>query len=187
MYNELIGGLWLLWCLYWFVAAGATKATARRESLASRATHLIPLVIGLILIAIPRLPGNVLSGHVLPPSLALYWVGIGLMVAGLGFTVWARVHLGANWSGTVTLKESHELVRSGPYAWVRHPIYTGLLTAILGNAIARDEWRAVIGFALVVASLVWKLKLEERWMREIFGDQYVKYAREVRALVPGVY
>jgi protein-S-isoprenylcysteine O-methyltransferase Ste14 len=187
MYSRLIGGLWLLWCLYWFISARGTKSTARRESLASRVTHLTPLVIGLMLIAFARLPGNLWSGHVLPPSLALYWVGVGLTAAGLGFTVWARVHLGANWSGTVTLKESHELIRSGPYAWVRHPIYTGLLTATLGSAIARDEWRAVIGFALVVASLVWKLKLEERWMREIFGDQYVKYAREVRALVPGVY
>ena len=187
MYGELIFALWGSWSLYWLISARNTKRTERRESLASRASHLAPLFIGIALIAMERLPGNALSGHFLARSLATYWTGVALIAAGLGFTVWARVHLGGNWSGTVTLKQSHELVRSGPYARVRHPIYTGLLLAILGSCIVRDEWRAIAGFALVAASFIGKLKIEERWMREAFGDRYTNYAREVRALVPGVY
>jgi protein-S-isoprenylcysteine O-methyltransferase Ste14 len=94
--------------------------------------------------------------------------------------------LGKNWSGTVTIKEGHELIMSGPYAVVRHPIYTGLLLAFLGSALARGDWRAVLAFALAAAALWRKLRFEERWMRAQFGDAYAAYARRVSALVPFV-
>jgi protein-S-isoprenylcysteine O-methyltransferase Ste14 len=116
----------------------------------------------------------------------LFWVGAALTAAGLLFTVWARVHLGTNWSGTVTLKRGHELITSGPYAFVRHPIYTGLLLAFLGSALARDEWRGVLALALVALALWRKLRNEERWMREQFGDAYSAYSKRVAALVPRV-
>jgi protein-S-isoprenylcysteine O-methyltransferase Ste14 len=184
MYGWIIFSIWAAWSLYWLILARNTKATARRESIASRASHLIPLVIGCLLIAQPNWFGDWLSGPMLPRSLVTYWVGVAMLAAGLGFSAWARLHIGANWSGTVTLKDSHQLVRSGPYAWVRHPIYTGLLLALLGSAVARNEWRSLIGFALVLASLMRKLRIEERWMREMFAEQYASYAREVPALVP---
>jgi protein-S-isoprenylcysteine O-methyltransferase Ste14 len=107
-----------------------------------------------------------------------------LAVAGIAFTVWARLHLGANWSSEVSVKQDHELVQSGPYAIVRHPIYTGLALAFLGTAIAIGEWRAVIAFVVAVASFWYKLSIEERVMRETFGAAYDDYARKVRALVP---
>lgn len=75
--------------------------------------------------------------------MVLYWLGLLMVICGLAFAVWARIHLGRNWSGTVTVKEDHELIRSGPYGIVRHPIYTGLLLAIAGTAIVFGEWRAV--------------------------------------------
>jgi protein-S-isoprenylcysteine O-methyltransferase Ste14 len=186
-YAWFVSGPWIAWAIYWQVSARNTKPTRRRESFASRASHIVPLVLGIALIAVPDFPAGWLSRHMLPPAWTTYWSGVAMLVAGLCFTVWARVHLGANWSGTVTLKEDHELVRTGPYGWVRHPIYTGLLLAILGSAVARNEWRALAGFVLAAASLIRKLRIEERWMRETFGERYEAYARDVRALVPLIF
>jgi protein-S-isoprenylcysteine O-methyltransferase Ste14 len=182
--RQLILGLWLAWALYWTVSAFAAKATQRRESLGSRASHLLPLLLGVYLILWPqvRLPG--LSDQILPDVLARYWIAVALLVLGLGFTVWARLHLGRNWSGTVTQKAGHELVRSGPYALVRHPIYTGLLTALLATAIALGEPRGFIGVLLVLASFWRKLRIEEGFMRQLFPGQYERYMAEVPALVP---
>ena len=83
---------------------------------------------------------------------------------GLAFSVAGRVWLGDNWSGTVTLKQDHELIRSGPYRWVRHPIYTGLLLAILGSAIALGEWRGLVALALVAVAFLRKVAIEERFL-----------------------
>jgi protein-S-isoprenylcysteine O-methyltransferase Ste14 len=100
------------------------------------------------------------------------------------FSVWARVHLGGNWSGIVTIKHGHELIADGPYAIVRHPIYTGLLVAFMGSAMARGDWRGVLVVLIVWWALWRKLRLEERWMVERFGQQYETYRRRVPALVP---
>ena len=178
-------GLWLAWALYWMVSALGAKRTQRRESLASRLSHVLPLFVGVTLIAWPHHPGpEWLSWRLVPPGPMRFGGALFLTVAGLGFTVWARVHLGRNWSGTVTLKEEHELVRSGPYAYVRHPIYTGLLVALLGSAIACGEVRALIGFIVVAAAFVRKLRIEERLMRASFPGQYRDYCARVPALIP---
>ncbi len=106
------------------------------------------------------------------------------MLAGLALAVWARVHLGGNWSGSVTVKEAHELIRSGPYAYVRHPIYTGLIAAVLGTALAADTVRAALGFAIIAAALLRKLRTEGGFMRETFPGEYARYCAEVPALIP---
>jgi protein-S-isoprenylcysteine O-methyltransferase Ste14 len=184
VYANVIPALWLIWLVYWYVAGRNVKTTQRHESAASRAGHIVPLIIGVILLWSRRLPGDFLSGKIVPPSLTLFFVGVGVLAFGLAFSVWARVYLGRNWSGTVTLKEDHELVRGGPYRYVRHPIYTGLLLAFVGCAIARDEWRGVLAIAIIYAALWRKLKLEERWMIEQFGDAYRRFQSEVPALIP---
>ena len=93
-------------------------------------------------------------------------------------------HLGRNWSGTVTVKENHELIRSGPYAIVRHPIYTGLLLAVLGTAIVFGEWRGLLAFCFLTIALLLKLQREERFMEESFPDTYPSYRAQVPALIP---
>jgi protein-S-isoprenylcysteine O-methyltransferase Ste14 len=187
IYANLIPALWLLWLAYWFIAGRNVKATQRHESPASRAAHIVPLILGAMLLWAQNLPGNFLSGKILPPSPALFWTGVGLLAAGLAITVWARIHLGRNWSGTVTVKQDHELVRDGPYRYVRHPIYSGLLAALIGCAIARDEWRGILAIAIIYAGFWRKLKLEERWMTEQFGEAYQRYIAEVPALVPNPF
>jgi protein-S-isoprenylcysteine O-methyltransferase Ste14 len=95
--------------------------------------------------------------------------------------------LGGNWSGRVTIKEGHTLEKRGPYAIVRHPIYSGLLLAVLGTAIAFREIRGLIAVALVFAMLLMKSRMEERFMMEEFGSVYRDYGRQVKALIPFVY
>ena len=183
-YRQLMLWPWLAWGLYWVVSAFGAKTTQRRESPASRLSHLVPLIIGVALIVWPRIPWGWWSLRLVPRGPLTSVVALALLLAGLAFTVWARVHLGRNWSGTVTLKEGHELIRSGPYAYVRHPIYTGLLVALLGSAVACGELRAMIGLSVVAGAFIRKLRIEERLMREIFPGQYQRYCAQVPALVP---
>jgi protein-S-isoprenylcysteine O-methyltransferase Ste14 len=190
VYPTIVTGLWLAWLAYWIVSSQAAKETARAESAVSRGMHLVPVLAGAFLIGgapqfFARWPW--LSMHVLPWNLDTYWWGVALLAGGLAFTVWARVHLGRNWSGIVTLKQGHELVRSGPYRWVRHPIYTGLIIAFLGTAVAYNALRCFLGVVLCAAAFVLKLHVEERFMRERFGEEYSRYAASTAALLPLVY
>jgi protein-S-isoprenylcysteine O-methyltransferase Ste14 len=105
-------------------------------------------------------------------------------IAGLLFAIWAREHLGRNWSHSVTIKQGHELITTGPYTVVRHPIYTGILTGFLGMAIAISQVRGFIAFVLVCLALWIKLRIEEQWMGSQFGEAYATYAHQTAALVP---
>ena len=109
------------------------------------------------------------------------------MVAGLLFAVWARVHLGRNWSSSVTIKQGHELITTGPYAVVRHPIYTGILAGILGTAIALSQVRGFIALVIFFLIFWFKLRMEEQWMSSQFGETYATYSHQTAALVPYVF
>jgi protein-S-isoprenylcysteine O-methyltransferase Ste14 len=185
LYGYLISGLWITWLVYWRVSAAGVKAVRRRESAASRAAHLVPLAIAAVLLWMPTIAdGGFLFQRFMPQTLVSYWTGALLLVLGLAFSVWARVYLGRNWSATVTVKEDHELIRGGPYAQVRHPIYSGLLLAFVGTAIVRAEWRGVLAVLIVLVALWRKLRLEERFMSETFGDEYWRYRERTAALIP---
>jgi protein-S-isoprenylcysteine O-methyltransferase Ste14 len=183
-YRQLMLWLWLAWFVYWVASALSVKSTRRRESLGSRLSHVVPLLTGVALILWPRVAWQWLSLRLLPPGPLQVALGLVLLALGLAFTVWARVYLGRNWSGMVTVKEGHELIRSGPYAYVRHPIYTGLLVALLGSAVTCGELRALIGLGIVAGAFIRKLRIEERFMRELFPQQYQRYCAEVPALIP---
>ncbi|MGH8233794.1 MAG: methyltransferase family protein [Rhodanobacteraceae bacterium] len=176
--------LWILWLLYWSASALRGKQTVRRESSPSRLAHGLPLLIAAWLLLMHR-PDNWLGQYVEPSySWGLYYTGLALVAIGLAFTVWARVHLGRNWSGTITVKEQHELITCGPYRLVRHPIYTGMLLAFLGTAIAQDQWRSLLALVIVWLALWRKWRVEERFMQETFGDKYAGYCRRVPAVIP---
>jgi protein-S-isoprenylcysteine O-methyltransferase Ste14 len=187
LYTWLIPAIWSVWALYWFVAALAAKPVRRREGLASRLSHIIPLLLAVLLVMSPRLGGTALGAHFLPSSAVQFWIGVVLLCAGLLFAVAARHRLGGNWSGSVTLKQGHTLTRDGPYRFVRHPIYSGILLAFFGSAvIALGEWRGLLALVLLTAAFLRKIRIEERFMLEQFGDDYARYRKEVAALVPGV-
>jgi protein-S-isoprenylcysteine O-methyltransferase Ste14 len=177
---------WAAWAIYWWIAAAGAKATVRRESFASRAAHIGPLILAILLLARPSLPFFGLDTPLLPRTVLRFWIGAPITTAGLLYTVWARLHLKNNWSGTVTIKADHELITAGPYAFTRHPIYTGLLLAFLGSAIANGEVRGALAFLIAFAALWRKLRLEEKWLAEQFGAAYGEYMRRVSALIPKI-
>jgi protein-S-isoprenylcysteine O-methyltransferase Ste14 len=182
-----IAGLWLAWLAYWIIAARNVKPLRRQESVGSRLTHLVPLAIGAVLMASARLPASWLDDRFLPPSRTIYWAGVIMLAAGLGVMVWARRHLGRNWSARVALKQDHELIRTGPYGFVRHPIYSGLLLAILGTAIAFGQWRDALAFMFIAVAVWRKSRLEEEYVAEIFPQDYARYQAQVPALFPFVW
>ncbi len=178
--------MWIAYLGYWNWMSRSVKETERVEGSLSRLLRILCFLLAVWLLAAGRVPVRSLNIRFLPDAAWVFWLGAVVCAAGLLFSVWARRHLGSNWSQAVTVKHGHELIQSGPYAFVRHPIYAGLLTGFLGSAIARGEWRGLLAVAIVFAALWHKLKLEEKWMREQFGEQYAAYSRKVKALVPWV-
>jgi protein-S-isoprenylcysteine O-methyltransferase Ste14 len=183
----LIPALWIGWLAYWIVSARGAKKVVRAESIPSRLSHGVPLVLAIVLLSAPHLRRSWLMEWILPWSPTLFWVAVALVAVGLAFAIWARVHLAGNWSGTVTLKQNHSLTRDGPYRLVRHPIYTGILIAILGSAIAEGEWRGVLALVLTTGAFLRKIAIEERFLTAQFGEAYARYRTEVPALVPWLH
>ncbi|HLH08627.1 MAG TPA: isoprenylcysteine carboxylmethyltransferase family protein [Terriglobales bacterium] len=185
--GNVIGWLWMCLGVFWLAGWLGAKQSVRVQPTASRLVQLaFEIAAFYLMFAKQNLP-QVLQARLLASSDATAWAGVILTFAGALFAVWARLTLGTNWSARVTIKAGHELVRSGPYALVRHPIYTGLLLMVLGTAI---EIGRVCGFvALGLAFIGWfmKLRTEEALMEQQFGDQYTQYKHEVKALIPGVF
>jgi protein-S-isoprenylcysteine O-methyltransferase Ste14 len=176
--------MWLAWIAYWAFAARAVKATERIEDARSRLSHRLPLTAGAVIMTIPNLLGPQLEAVRVPHDAAWQALAIAPVALGLSFSVWARVWLGRNWSSNVTVKREHELIRSGPYALVRHPIYSGLLLALAGSALMLGNGRALVGLALIAGAILRKLRIEERFMAERFGEAYARYRAQVAMLVP---
>ena len=185
-YDWFFPALWVFYLLYWQVAARGAKSNERVEPLMSQIGRAVTFLFAFVLLMSPRLPIPVLYRSFLSETnwTAWFWIGAVVSVLGISFAIWARVYLGSNWSSSVTIKRDHELITSGPYGLVRHPIYTGLLTGFLGTAIAIAQVRSLVAFAFFFAMLWFKLRLEERWMRLQFGEVYEQYAQRVPALVP---
>jgi protein-S-isoprenylcysteine O-methyltransferase Ste14 len=174
-------------CRVLAVSVCQRQGTRRFEPAPSRITRLILFLLAIALLFFPNSTSPWLSWLYwtpIAPSLWTFFGGVILTVAGLLFSIWARHHLGRNWSLTVTLKDDHELIVTGLYALVRHPIYTGLLAGFLGTAIAIMEVRGIIALILILITLWAKLRMEEHLMRGHFGAKYDTYSQRVSALVP---
>lgn len=178
--------IWLTWLGYWWYSAKDVKRTRVPEPFSSQVRHRTPVILGVLLFAVPGLWPEALSRRFVPAAPIVPVLGTVVLATGLCFSVWARRHLGRNWSSQVVVKEDHALVRTGPYRLVRHPIYTGILLGFFGMALAIGQWRALAGFFCFVISFGIKSRLEEARMRETFPS-YEQYRRETRALIPFVY
>jgi protein-S-isoprenylcysteine O-methyltransferase Ste14 len=186
LYRYLFQSVWIAWAAYWYFSSFAASAPKRVQNTGARLLHRAELILVAVLFTYPDLGPHWLTRQIFPRSVALFLFASVLLVAGCGFAVWARVHLGQYWSGHVTLKPGHRLIRTGPYALVRHPIYTGILLAMLGTALAVDEYQGLLALAIATETFVRKLRIEERWLTEEFGAEYLRYKDEVKALVPGI-
>src|SRR6202041_1394447 len=171
-YKSFFPVVWIFFFLYWQIKAANTKTTQRLEPAASRILRVFIFLIAIVLLLTTRIPLPWLYLQLWPAGLWPFWLGAAVTLAGLLFAVWARLYLGTNWSRSVTIKQGHELITTGPYAMVRHPIYTGILTGFLGTAIALAQVRGFVGFVLVLLGFWTKLRIEEQWMRSQFGETY---------------
>jgi protein-S-isoprenylcysteine O-methyltransferase Ste14 len=177
--------LWGTWLLIWWLAALRTARTVIHQSPGSRLAHSVWIWGGALLLFMDARRLRPPLTTPLPTTAWIGWVGAALVAAGLGYAIWARVHLGRFWSATVTLKAEHLLIRTGPYTITRHPIYTGLLLALIGSVLVRGNVAGVAGFGLVAIGLMLKVRQEERLLTEHFGEDYRAYQAEVPAVVPG--
>jgi protein-S-isoprenylcysteine O-methyltransferase Ste14 len=175
---------WLVFLLYWAISAAGTKPTLKRESTWGRAPQMFLVVLGAVLLFDTDVQIAILNRRFVPREAVIRDAGAALTWLGILFAIWARYHIGQFWSGRVTLKEDHQLIRSGPYARVRHPIYTGLAVAMFGTAFVVGEWRALLGASLVLTAHVLKARKEESWLTERFGAAYENYRRETGFLLP---
>ncbi|HUJ81552.1 MAG TPA: isoprenylcysteine carboxylmethyltransferase family protein, partial [Candidatus Acidoferrales bacterium] len=117
-------------------------------------------------------------------SHAIDIAGIALTAAGVAFAIWARAHLGKYWSGDVTIRQEHRLIRTGPYKYIRHPIYSGMLLALVGTVLVIGEFRAIIGFAIILLGFVKKARKEESFLQTQFGAGFEEHKRMTGFFLP---
>lgn len=186
-YESFFPAVWITFLIYWQIRAFNAKSTQRLEPASSRILRTLIFFVAIVLLLTTRIPLHWLYWPLWPQGLLPFWLGAAVTVGGLLFAVWAREHLGRNWSRSVTIKRDHELIATGPYAVVRHPIYTGILAGFLGLAIAISEVRGFVAFVLIFLVFWFKFRMEEQWMRSQFGETYVTYVHRTAALVPYLF
>jgi protein-S-isoprenylcysteine O-methyltransferase Ste14 len=182
--KTIISACWGVFCVVWLLAAIFTKRTVYHESGARRLRYLIPIVLGCYLVFRGYRLGPPLNIHLIPETDAILVAAAILCLCGLGLCLWARAVLGRNWSGTVTLKEDHELIVRGPYRLVRHPIYTGLLAMLIATWMEQGHIAGMIGLVLAFASFWIKSNYEEGVMLGQFPGEYPAYRERVKRIIP---
>ena len=180
----LAGALWAVLALYWLVSAFGRKPAQRRENPLARLVHTLFMALAFYLLYTTKPGSEWLHARFFPDTPLVAWLGLLVTGAGIGFAVWARAHLGKQWSGEVTIRQDHELIASGPYAWIRHPIYSGLLTAMLGTAFIIGEIRGLVAVVIATMGFWWKARKEEGFLREQFGEGYEEHRRRTGFFLP---
>ncbi len=178
---------WIPWYslgIWWLITGFWVKSAKKKEPLAARAFTLALFGLSLAMLFSRAFENGLLGRRFLGADPRFAWLGIGLTFAGAGIATWARAVLGKNWSAAVEVKRDHELIRSGPYAHIRHPIYTGLLMAVVGTAITIGEFRGLAAIALILVAHTLKAKREEAAMIAEFGEKYSQYRSETGFLFP---
>jgi protein-S-isoprenylcysteine O-methyltransferase Ste14 len=183
---NIIRGCWLLFVAIWVITALSTKRTVYRESQAQRLRYWVWLVIAYFLLLYGQRLPYPLNLRIVPHVAPTAWSAAALCVIGLAFAFWARITLGRNWSGVVTLKEGHKLVERGPYRFVRHPIYTGILIMFFATALALGHLAGFAATFLMFASFWIKLRDEEHLMLQQFPHRYAAYRRRAKRIIPFV-
>jgi protein-S-isoprenylcysteine O-methyltransferase Ste14 len=175
---------WTIWAVWWLAMAFFSKSTKRRESAMQRVEHLLPAMLGFALVFREGFGGAWLARPIISGNASLLWLCVMATILGLLFAVWARLILGSNWSGTVTIKTNHQLIRRGPYRWIRHPIYTGMLAALLATAMIPGLLSGIIGFLLVLLALFRKARREESFLSQEFGEGFMEHRQHTGMFLP---
>jgi protein-S-isoprenylcysteine O-methyltransferase Ste14 len=181
---RICADFWWALVVVWVVGLFWRKRTQERAAAGQRILYGLLVVAAFWLMFSGKVPEGWLRTRLFLRTALTDWVGVALTAFGCAFAIWARIFIGTNWSGSVQVKVGHELMRGGPYRFVRHPIYTGLLVAMLGTGMVKDRVSSLAGFVLLVAGFWVKSRMEEEFMRKTFGAQYAEYARETGGLLP---
>jgi protein-S-isoprenylcysteine O-methyltransferase Ste14 len=184
MIRYLIPFLWLALVVDWLISALRIKPAKQIEGRAPRLMRMALTVSVFAFLFSPRAWVGWLGERFVPPSDAIAIVGTAVTALGVGLAAWARYSLGQNWSAAVTLKEAHELVRAGPYARIRHPIYSGVILGLLGTALALGEWRAIVAVAVLFVSYFIKARKEEAFLAFEFGRAFQDYCSRTGMFLP---
>jgi protein-S-isoprenylcysteine O-methyltransferase Ste14 len=184
VYLQIIAGIWIIFMAFLYIPALLFNAPVERKSFRYVRRSIILVIIAIILIVIlTRYESDTLIFRIIPDSPLAGITGIVLTIAGLGFSAWARIHLGRYWSSMVMVKVGHRIIRTGPYRVVRNPMYTGLLVAYVGAAIVLGEILAFVALGIGIAAVWVKIKAEEEILFEKFGEEYLQYKRKVKAAI----
>ena len=177
---------WAVLGLYWLVSALGTKKVAVNESAGLRVFRLFMIILMVLLLGTDWLRIGPLGWRFVPRHSNVVWLGVALTMAGTALAIWARWNLGRNWSDKVVLKVDHELIGSGPYRYLRHPIYTGVLVGLAGTAITIGEWRGVVAVVVLGTNYYVKATREERILAANFGEAFAEHKRRTGFFLPGL-
>jgi protein-S-isoprenylcysteine O-methyltransferase Ste14 len=181
---SLAKGLWTAFGIYWLISALRRKPVKEREPWHERLRHLLPMAIAFALVFRTDSHFAWLRVRFISGSVAMDIVGLWVTAAGVAFAIWARRHLGENWSAVVSIRSEHELIRAGPYRYVRHPIYTGMLLALVGTVLVLGEVRGLIGLGIAVVSFYLKASKEDVWLGREFGKNFEAHAKQTGMFLP---
>jgi protein-S-isoprenylcysteine O-methyltransferase Ste14 len=174
---HLVRDLWMVLGLSWLVAAFRRTRAQKREPTVERLAHLLVMAAAFGLLYDPNFRQGIVARRFVPEAGWIAWVGVALTAAGVAVAIWARRHLGKYWSAEVTIRTGHELIPTGPYARIRHPIYTGILLALAGTTLAIGEYRALVALAIAVFGFVRKARKEESFLAGQFSAAFEQHRR----------
>jgi len=179
-----IGLPWLIFLAYWVIASLRVNRMVRAEPAGDLMARVLLMAAAFVLLFSDDSRIGFLNLRFIPDDYAIFVIGSALTYAGVGIAIWARYHIAQYWSATVALRADHELIRTGPYSRIRHPIYTGMLLAVLGTAIAIGRFRALAGFAIILAGFTWKSMQEEKLLAKQFGPAFDEHRRRTGFFLP---
>lgn len=182
----IVQALWLVLAVVWLIGRLTGKRVKKRENSVAYLGRIVLLVILFEFLFNPSLTVGWLGKRFLPVSHALDLAAIAVTATGVALAIWGRLCLAGNWSGTVTLKEGHELIRRGPYARIRHPIYGGFDLAFLGTALAIGQWRGLLAFVAVAIAHTMKARKEEAWLAREFGTAFEEHRSRTGMFLPRI-
>jgi len=184
---ELVGVAWTAFAAFWLMEGVKAKRAETRESAGERFAHVLLMGTAFYLVTFsdPRL--GKLNERFMGQRRWVTDLGVALAFVGVGFAIWARRHIGRYWSARVSIVTEHKLIRTGPYGRIRHPIYTGMLVALVGTALVVGEYRALVGLGIALLGFAIKARKEETYLAARFGREFEEHRRRTGFLLPKVF
>ena len=178
---------WVVLWIYWLVSAANQKSVKKRETGSERMGQILPMAICYLLLFEPFMGFGWFGLRFVAKRRDVELVGLLVTAIGIAFAIWARAHLGANWSAAVSIRAGHELICTGPYRRIRHPIYTGMILAAVGTALVVGQMRGVVAVAICLGAFYLKSSKEERWLAQEFGDNFKTHTEHTGMFLPRLF